>query len=386
MNNNKTDINLKYLEDIQKECLQMRFGDSFESDFKKLESNNGFDIEAYFKSQPSLTEQDKNKIRISYEKSKQSFVPQTKYESIYSYPILKTLFDKIEATAKRLSLNTEIKPIIGTALSKQYNAFAHKVPITNDYLIVFEGELFTLSNILAKIIALCLPDFKISKQGVSFNLKENRIKNHIKSNESLQIHFEDFVLNAILHGQPNKTKHFYLNETFSKLHYELLTSLELFVVGHEYGHIYCGHLNENNIIKQLYENKPIERISPDWEMEYEADYFGLTLMLNTLKSNSLFPFSFLGPELFFTFLDIEERANNLLINGVEKRSYGCDTHPPTFERRTRIRQLISKGLPARTLETYKYVSDFLENVMESLWEDFKERHGIKTPAANKSYM
>lgn len=366
---------LEYLESIQRQCLQIRFGDTYEDDFYKLEhaKETNFDIEKYFASQSSMTEPEKNEMRKSYAKSKESIQLQTKFESIQSYGILKTLFDTIEATAKNISLETKNKPIIGTAFSKEYNAFAEKVPNTDEYLIVFESELFTLSNLLAKLIALCLPDFKIKKDGVSFSFEVNRIRNHIQTNEVLQNRFADLVYNAIYLGQPNKTQQYFLDEPFGKLQYELLFSLELFVVGHEYGHIYCGHLNDSNLMTQLHNGKSIQRISPDWKMEFEADRIGLTLLLSSLKSNSLFPFSFLGPELFFTFIDIAERANNLLANGMEKRSYGSDTHPPVIKRRDRIRYQLKKSLPIEHLESYEFVSVFLENVVELLWENFKRK-------------
>lgn len=369
---------LEYLESIQRECLQIRFGDTYEDDFQKLEQEKEtkFDIEKYFASQPSMTEREKNEMRIGYAKSKKSIQLQTKFESIQSYSILKTLFNTIETTAKNISLKTKNKPIIGTAFSKEYNAFAEKVPNTDEYLIVFEGELFTLSNLLAKLIALCLPDFKITENAVSFSFEVNRIRRHIQSNEVLQNRFADLVYNAIYLGQPNKTQQYFLDEPFGKLQYELLFSLELFVVGHEYGHIYCGHLNDNNLIKQLHNGTSIQRISPDWTMEYEADRIGLVLLLHSLTHNNLFPFSFLGPELFFTFLDIDERANNLFANGKEKRSYGSDTHPPVIKRRNRIRYQLKRSLPKEHLESYEVVSAFLENVVELLWENFKMKQLI----------
>lgn len=383
MTENSREIALNYLEEIQRDCLYNRFGDTYETDFKNLHIaiENNFDIEQYFASQPSLKEGEKAEIRIEYEKLKQtSQSQQTKFENIQSFTILKTLFDTIENTAKRISHEASTKPLIGTAFSKEYNAFATKVPDIDVYLILFEGELFTLSNLLAKLIALSLPDFKITEKVVFFSFEKNRIANHVKTNSILQKRFSDLVYNAIYLGQPNKTQQYYLPETFGKFQYELLNSLELFVVGHEYGHIYGGHLNEVNIKKRVCGNKEIEIISPNWEMEYEADFIGLRLLLNSLDGNNLFPICFLGPELFFTFLDLDERAYNLHKKGIEKRSYGSDTHPPTTERRNRIRQIIKNSLPKNQLESYNYMSDFLENVIESLWENYKKQYANSNKA------
>lgn len=361
-----------YLESIQKEYLQERFGKTFEKDFQKIkEIENNFTLEKYFDSQPAFSEQEREQLKEEFKKHARPIILPTKYESYGAYSILKTLFESIETTAKKLSLTKKNKVIYGTAQSKEYNAFADKVPETEEYLIVFEGELFTLSNQLAKLVSQCLPDFKITQEGVSFNVDLGRIKNHIQINRILQERFADLVYNAIYRGQPTKTKQYNLKEPFGKLHYTLLWSLELFVVGHEYGHICCGHLDEKNIIQLNVKDKTIERVTPDWEMEYEADLSGLTLLLNSLDKNNLAPFSYLGPELFFTFLDLDERAYSLYSNGTETRSKGSDTHPPTIERRKRIRNTLKATLPKEHLESYERLSNFLENVIELLWEQLK---------------
>jgi len=364
---------LNYLEDFQKECLYERFGENYEAEFINLETAKAkkFDIEKYFASQPSMTETEKKDFREAYTLQIQSIKPPTKFQDIQSYLILQTLFAKIEQTAKKITLEAMRKPVIGTAHSKEYNAFAEKVPGTNEYLIVFEGELFTLANLLVKLFALSLPDFKMTNKNVSFNFEKERIVNHIQTNPLLQRRFADLVYNAIYLGQPNKTEQYYLEESFGKLQYELLNSLELFVVGHEYGHIYAGHLNDTNLITRMVGKKNVERIAPEWEMEYEADMIGLSLLLHSLDEANLPPFSYLGPELFFTFLDLDERAYNLFSEDEEKRSLGTESHPPTFERRRRIRQTLKNSLPKSHLKSYGYLSDFLENIFEALWENFK---------------
>ncbi|GAA3599777.1 hypothetical protein Q4Q39_19085 [Flavivirga amylovorans] len=374
MNDSRQKV-IRYLEKIQKDCLKSRFGSDYINQFENLslqsQKNNIF--EKYAASQPSIPQSEIEGLKKRLELLNQSVVLNTNYEFSLTYTILKSLYEKIEFTANKLSLLTPTKPFIGTALSKEYNAFAGKVPDTNEYLIVFEGELFILCNLLSKIVALSIPDFKMSDEGASFSLKKARIVNHIKTNPDLQEKFADLVHNAIFLGQPNQTKQYFLNEPFGKLQYELFNSLELFVVGHEYGHIYCGHLSESNIKKRAINHKDIDIVSPDWDMEYEADFIGLKLLLNSLEEDSLLPFSYLGPELFFTFLDLNDRINNLQNGGIEKRSYDCETHPPPFERRDRIRRILKSSLPSDLLESYIFISEFLENVMDTLWDDYKDR-------------
>lgn len=366
---------ISYLEEIQRKCLVNRFGVDFEKHVKKrLELiDNDFIFDSYVASQPSMIKTEIEELKKQYKSASHSNILLTKYEDIYAYSILEPLYERILLTADKLSLETTTRPFIGTAESKEYNAFAVKVPRTNEYLIVFEGSIFIVANLLAKIIASCLPDFKMTDETVSFNISKERIINHVQTNPELQERFADLVYNAIYLGHSSKTTQYFLREPFGRLQGELLNSLELFVVGHEYGHIYSGHLNESNISKKVIDGKIIERISLNWEMEYEADLIGLTLLLNSLEKENLLPFGFLGPELFFTFLDLDERANNLFREGYETRSFGSDTHPPTIERRKRIRQILKNSLPNNHLESYVDFSEFLENVLEALWDNCKER-------------
>jgi hypothetical protein len=108
-------------------------------------------------------------------------------------------------------------------------------------------------------------------------------------------------------------------------------------------------------------------------MEYEADYLGLMLMLKSVGEDveRLPPFCFLGPELFFTFLDIEERSFSFFSLGKDNRSKGSIKHPPTSERRKRIKNYLNQSLPEFHKETYNALSEFLENVLEVLWENVK---------------
>ena len=380
---------IEYLEEIQAECLQSRFGKNYPSQFENLinKTDDRAFLDSYLKSQPSISNEDRDQLLKSYTHEKESVFLYTKYEIPQSYIILKTVFDEVISSAEKLSLATKNIPFIGTAQSKEYNASAIKVEGFDEYLIVFEGELFTLANQLTKIFALSLPDFKMNEQGIFFSYEKDRIKDHIHINLDLQNIFTDFVYNVIYLGQPNLTRHFFMPEHFGRLQFELLNSLELFVVGHEYGHICCEHLSKADILHMQFQNRKLNVISPDWEMEYQADGIGLSILLKSIESGSLIPFSFLGPELFFTFLDLDERVNSLFRMKNEKRIFGSSSHPPNVERRNRINDIILRSINDTPLgEYYSLLSKLVENVFEALWENFKIRHRIENRQVLEKFL
>lgn len=370
---------IRYLEKIQEDSLLERFGVDFAEEYKQLFKNkeNTDFLEEFIKTQKTATAEEIEELKNEVIKSFQSVVILTRYEVPHSAILLNTLFAKIDETAKRINCKIAKRPIIGTAFSKSFNAFAVRVPDTKENVIVFESELFTLCNLLAKIIASCLPDFKIGEK-VSFSYTKDRIENHLRTNPIISQRFADFVDNAILEGQPNKTKQYFLSDIVGKLHYELLNSLELFIVGHEYGHIFAGHLDKAILVKTMIGDEEFSKIKPDWQMEYEADFHGVNLLVNSDNSRNFLPFSILGPELFFTFIDITERANALIYQGKEVRSSGDDEHPATYDRRISIRDMLNRGLPKDELKAYQVGGQFLENVLEILWRNYKKSKGLFT--------
>lgn len=370
---------VKYLEEIQEGSLLERFGVEYAEEYKRQFNNNEKTdfFEEFIKTQKTASDKEKEVLREEFNKSFHSAVILTKYEVPHSAILLNTLFAKIEAAAKRIDYHIDKRPIVGTAFSISFNAFAIRVPDTTENIIVFESELFTLCNLLAKIIASCLPDFIIDGK-VSFSYTKDRIENHIKTNPIISRRFFDFVDNAILDKQPNNTKQYFLTDNAGRLHYELLNSLELFIVGHEYGHIYAGHLDKAILVKSMIGDNEFSKLKPDWQMEYEADFHGVNLLVNSDESRNLLPFSILGPELFFTFLDITERAYSLIYEGKEIRSLGGDKHPPTYDRRNSIRDMLNRGLPKDELNAYQVGGEFLENVLEILWSDYKKSKELLT--------
>ncbi|WP_440956116.1 hypothetical protein ACSAZK_03970 [Methanosarcina sp. Mfa9] len=81
----------------------------------------------------------------------------TIYENPDTYSILFDLFEQIEKSAKELLSRLPMRPLIGTLPSGKVNAMAIKVPDTDEFMVVFEDQLFTFANLIAKIIAQSIP-------------------------------------------------------------------------------------------------------------------------------------------------------------------------------------------------------------------------------------
>jgi len=131
-----------------------------------------------------------------------------------------------------------------------------------------------------------------------------------------------------------------------------------------------GHLEKGVTDKSDVTN---EKIQLNWEMEFEADFLGFALSINSLKEDHLFPFSVLGPSLFFSFLDLTDRVKSFIKVGTENRSLNSETHPPHTERKEKLRQHLKKSIDSDKFEIYNSFSAFIENILEELWENYKSK-------------
>jgi hypothetical protein len=114
----------------------------------------------------------------------------------------------------------------------------------------------------------------------------------------------------------------------------ILHFAELFVLAHEFGHVIEGHFSTAKIMKMRIREEDIGVFSADWNQEYEADRCGLELVLETVKEKSQRSLtrasSYMGPDLFFTFLDLIEKIGNIKPT----------SHPPAKLRRENLRKVI----------------------------------------------
>ena len=188
----------------------------------------------------------------------------------------------------------------------------------------------------------------------------------------MQKRFDELVVYGILQGKPTLTPQYNLEENYWSIHYPLLKSIEFFIVGHEYGHILAGHLDSQANMRLGSVDQNIKQDFEAWDQEFEADARGFELMINTVEKDQ-FPFSFLGAELFFIFLDLDERISCFWNEGTEKISTGTMHHPPSRDRRDHIIKLAQSVLSPDWLEVYMAMSNAMSEIVESLWENLKSK-------------
>jgi hypothetical protein len=141
----------------------------------------------------------------------------------------------------------------------------------------------------------------------------------------------------------------------------ILHFAELFVLAHEFGHIIEGHFSTAKVMKIRTKEEDISLLKSNWNQEYEADLCGLQLVLETVTEKSerslVRASSYMGPDLFFTFLDLIEKIGNIKPT----------SHPPAKLRRENIR----KAMPP--MESGLILGIRFQGLSELVWKTMSEK-------------
>jgi hypothetical protein len=325
----------------------------------------------------------------------------TKYEVPASYEILTVLAGDIEKGLKNLNSSIDLEelkgkvtvPAFGSLLTTEVNACAIAVPKSKEYLVVFESDLFNFCLLLSKVVALFFPidyqyDFDKSKKELIhdiYSIVNQNIARKINEDSRILTRFKDLVFAVTRSGTASHAAQYRIEEQYAIEAYWLRHSMELFIMGHEYGHILRNHVSHSTAVPAHLVGEEVTELFYLWDHEYEADLEGLNFMLAASYELNIDPaISIRGPTLFFDMIDIMDRAKSIVRTGGENALGGMrSSHPPPLLRRERIRHYI-----ANTWGNSPYGEQLLEpsfaidNIMEALWKsivsDLQRLHDRET--------
>lgn len=209
-------------------------------------------------------------------------------------------------------------------------------------------------------------------------------KNPELFDQMLQI-IDAMIMRGNVYDSP-KLKIDYVRDTMAT---RLLKNAELFIVGHEYGHVLNGDISSDKTSKQIICGIEFEKMNLSWEEEFNADIMGtyLTLtsqMMDFEENREDIANIYIGIDFFFSSLNILEEALSLLTYGTEKE-WNSKSHPSSFSRRAHLRDNLFQLLLQMTEQTEKerkfmeknvesaiVLYDSVQYIIDSLWEKSKE--------------
>lgn len=291
------------------------------------------------------------------------------FEDAWTYALLRSLAERLTKVLEQTEWTLDRIPVYGTLPLGELNAMALRVPESTENLIAFQHGVFGFANLLTKAVAVSFPvETQAGEEQIGFSYDVERVEQGWEENDEPLRRLTDFLGAYLVGGHPHAAKQYFLGQPFVTLASVFREAFELFIFGHELGHVIRGHLDSGLLAKQTIETVEVERLSPAWSKEFEADAIGCQLTLAAMNEQD-FPTaaSYCGIELFFSSILLVDRALSVLIDGEAMEAPLSNTHPPAQQRRETMRLGIGQmfGESADDVLGFARAS---EQVLDLMWE------------------
>jgi len=331
------------------------------SPIDKFEQEGKLDelLSAYM-SQDEIVQYKNNELFELKNEIKTTKVPTT-IENAMWYSVLKDLSKDVFAAARIMNCNLlEYDVALGTLPTGNINACVLPVP-TGGLIVILNQGLFTFANLMAKAVAVFFPLLDKDGDGVSFSTDEKLIDDRINSNDDGHEKFIDACAAYFATSEPAAATPYILKSKQCFISDILRHSSELFVVAHEYAHIFLKHFSSNKTIKQKFFTEDIDEdcCYTEWNEEIEADLLGCQIALVHNLTHGLDPaLSYFGIEFFLSCMSILE--DGLHINTFE-------THPPSYLRRQILREMIKTEFSLHA-DSMLLLGNCINSLILKLWD------------------
>ncbi len=308
-------------------------------------------------------------------------------EDPLSQKILIALCQRIEAAASLAKLDLRGGVSAGTVMGGSLHARQVPVLETDASILLVTATLFGMCNRVAKLIARTASISDVEQDGKNFVCVEyapddpqeafDRDKDLLSDWRQTLL---DFAVNL---ERPDLGRTYALTGLEQVLWGQALASMELFVVGHEYGHHLASHgvdIQDSNVIAFPEES---------YEMELEADRYGALLAGVASMSDSfpnMYAISCIGPLIVLTVLEYSYRGHSLLNTG-KLPLVSTDPHPPLEERAEALRAAVpffngaDASLPL--LRVYDNTKKILDRVWIDVEKELLQQHRLRTRAPER---
>lgn len=304
----------------------------------------------------------------------------TKLEDINYHILMKGLAKTLEEAAEKTDWAVPPIPVYGTLPLGQLNAMAIRVPQSNQYLIAFQDGVFGFANLLTKAIAASFPvrpEAESRTIGFSFAI-DDVVERWAGDDEPLR-RLNDFLGGYLVGGHPHAAQQYFLDYPFVLLASLFRDAFELFIFGHEFGHILAGHLNGVAVSDLNLGSVEVERLSSNWQMEFEADYIGMALTMLAMRDARFdAAMSYCGIDLFFSAIELVSRALSVLVHGEVRPQAESSSHPPPALRREALRGHLNAMVGEEPAAGAIQLATTSEEILDLMWQrvepSFRQAH------------
>ena len=280
------------------------------------------------------------------------------------YSALSNLVQDIEQAAARLGYEVPEEVTFGVLPTGLTNGMACSVP-AGGLIVAIDDGFFLYLYLLAKTVALFY-EVSVNSDGWQVSLVEEDTVKAVRTNEEASQRWIEALVATFIFRYPYMAPQRLLLDQRHLLATELATTVELFIVAHEYGHLILGHLGRDRAIskRQLLNGVEVEGFDIAKEEELEADRIGLELVREYHRN--------VGRTVEHTRMAVYSWAGCLQV--IEDMWGKGPTHPPAATRSMRLLQQLEQedGISpnASTLATTVY--DLIKLLRFHNWTRYEE--------------
>ena len=284
----------------------------------------------------------------------------TPYEEPNLYAVLLEMADAVEQAAMSANLPVPGHLLFGSLPTGSINAKAVSVA-PKEYIVLFHYGLFMFAFQMARLAANAFPPLVPDGASARFETRSDPLA-VLKRRPEIQDQFNRILYAYVVLGNPWRTPVISVDAPLLPTAMVLLRSMELFCMGHEYTHVIWRHPERGAEFAQTEQ----QWIRWSWKAEYAADEVGLSLTHSAMSMD--LHYSFWGADYFFSCSDIVERCLDVLRVGAVKPAMPQSEHPPTSQRRKKIREVLRDVRPGPDAETAIELGARLQAFIDALWE------------------
>ncbi|MFF3762557.1 hypothetical protein ACFYYR_00445 [Streptomyces sp. NPDC001922] len=314
---------------------------------------------------PGATEEQLDAIIASSNQIPEHWPRRGPHEDMGGYWLIHTLADTLERHIRP----PFVRPTLGTLVTGEINAVTLLVPGSDAHLVVFEDQLLNFANLFSKAVALAMP-FEGGDDGMlRFSVDMDEVHRHLRESPEALERFREVVFAYLLHGEPGSAPQYFASPQVSGLASILRNGLELFVLGHEYGHVLDGHLADGTASRRLLgtSGPDVAEATWSWEKEHIADLIGWNLSMSAMNEQRYdLALSHAGVELFFSAYEVLNRALSLLMRGTDTVGTST-THPPASDRRELLRINLQQSVPEHA-ESAIGLANGIQEIVDTMWK------------------
>ncbi len=349
---------IKFLEEVQYEYMINAFGEIVDYDNIYLDGRFFDFLQREYNFKPG----DKEILKKSLQKMRSEQVI-SKYENPYYYGYFKNIISNLHKIKDTfMDCEGQEMPLFGTVEFDMFYAQIRYPDSTMPPIILFYSGIIQFAHDITNTLIKAFPIQIKDKEKIVFDMEPEKIKNTIQNNKWIEQRFTDIVLSIFFYGSVDmcdvsQPENDYLYRQFSNA---LADSFLTFIVAHECAHYYLGHLGETALKEIVAIGKvQYENIIPNWEQEFDADYYGALLTIPMLLERKMDIQVILGG--IYTAMWMLSIIESLQIRGKQ----GTTSHPPAKDRLLQVKEKLQKIMQddLQVLEVY-------DSLFSVLWERF----------------